>query len=71
MHMEPASKSRAGDRQPGAGSADETDARDKKTPAPDMQPEDAGTAASGNEDAAAESAMKQEHKTNAERGAKG
>lgn len=40
------------------------------TPAPDMQPEDAGTAESGNANrgTAAEKAMKQTSKTDAERG---
>jgi hypothetical protein len=40
----------------------------ESTPATDLQPEDAGTAASGNE---AQPAMKQEHKTNEESGSGG
>lgn len=46
----------------------------KATPNPDMQPEDAGTAASGNEEQPANRGtpatrvMKQEHKTPQERG---
>jgi len=47
--------------------------RTRNTPAPDMQPEDAGTAESGNDPAprqgtAAEKAMKQASKTDAESG---
>lgn len=47
--------------------------RTRNTPAPDMQPEDAGTADSGNEKVpregtAAEKAMKQASKTDAESG---
>jgi hypothetical protein len=67
--MNPASKSRTGGREPDAGTG-EVDTKNKKTPPSDMQAEDAGTAASGNEGTAAEGAMKQEHKTEGERGSK-
>jgi hypothetical protein len=67
--MNAANKSGTGGREPGAGPG-EADAGNKKTPAPDMQPEDAGTAASSDEGTAAEGAMKQEHKTEPERGSR-
>jgi hypothetical protein len=54
------------DREPSA-SARSDEASPRKTPATDVQAEDAGTAASGTP---AESAMKQEHKTSSERGAR-
>jgi hypothetical protein len=72
MLMNPASNSRSGgvDAKPGA---QETDTKNKKTPPPEMQMEDAGTPASGNSGLggrgnAAEGAMKQTDKTDAERG---
>ena len=48
-------------------------AAEEKTPAPDLQPEDAGTPASGNSGrgTAAEGAMKQFAKTEAESGTSG
>jgi hypothetical protein len=54
-------------------SASDTTPSARKTPATDMQPEDAGTADSGNKDSPArdnpaESAMKQTSKTPSERG---
>ena len=68
--MNPASKSRTGGREPDSGTGEVDSKGKKKTPPTDMQAEDAGTAASGNEGTAAESAMKQEHKTESERGSK-
>ena len=72
--MNPASNSRTGGREAPAG-AQEVDTKNKQaapntTPGADMQSEDDGTAASGNGGRAnaAESAMKQEHKTDRERG---
>ncbi len=77
--MHPASHSRSGGRE-APDSAQQVDTKNKQTspnaspsttPATDMQPEDAGTAASGNErGTAAESAMKQEHKTQEEGGSR-
>lgn len=69
--MNPASKSRSGGREP-PRSAKEVDTKNKQTPGTDMQPEDAGTPESGNTGRgnAAEGAMKQTSKTDAERGAK-
>ena len=67
--MKPSSPSR-----PGAGAmprkAKVVDTRPKQTPNTDMQGEDAGTAESGvdTRGTAAESAMKQTSKTDAERG---
>ncbi len=71
--MNPASQSHSGGRAPDAGES--VDTKNKKTPAADMQADDAGTADSGNETAPAnqtpaESAMKQTSKTDAERGDK-
>ena len=79
--MNPASHSRSGGRE-APDSAKEVDTRNKKTdpnaspgttPASDMQPEDAGTAASGNSErgTAAQAAMKQQHKTKSEGGSRG
>jgi hypothetical protein len=72
--MNPASNSRSGGRDATRG-ANEADTRNKQTtpnatPSTDMQSDDAGTAASGNGGRAnpADSAMKQEHKTDSERG---
>ncbi|HWI81836.1 hypothetical protein [Ramlibacter sp.] len=67
--MKPASSSRSGGREAPA-SAREVDTRNKQTPNADMQDEDAGTAASGTggRGNAAQSAMKQEQKTDRERG---
>ncbi len=69
--MNPASKSRSGGREP-SRSAKEVDTKNKQTPGTDMQPEDAGTPESGNTGRgnAAEGAMKQTSKTDAERGTK-
>lgn len=69
--MNPASNSRAGGREPPRG-AKEVDTRNKQTPSTDLQPEDAGTPASGNSGrgTAAERAMKQTSKTSAETGSK-
>jgi hypothetical protein len=66
--MNPASKSRSGGRE-APRSAKEVDTKNKKTPNTDMQAEDAGTPESGNDGpgTAAESAMKQTSKTDAER----
>lgn len=75
--MNPASDSRSGGREAPRASP-ETDTKNKQTtpnappknvPSTDMQGEDAGTAASGTDSrgTAAESAMKQEHKTGQER----
>lgn len=63
-------------RQPAEGNDDkafDASSSARRTPASDMQPEDAGTADSGNTDSPArdnpaESAMKQTSKTPAERG---
>jgi hypothetical protein len=70
--MNPSSDPRSGDR---ANSAvrRETDSGDAKTPNPDMQPEDTGTADSGNDKGqgpAATRSMKQTSKTPAESGDK-
>jgi hypothetical protein len=67
--MNPASKSRSGGREP-RDSATEVDTKNRKTPETDIQPEDAGTADSGNtgRGTAAEGAMKQTSKTGSERG---
>ena len=72
--MNPASNSRSGGRE-APRSAKEVDTKNKQTtpnatPSTDMQSDDAGTAASGNGARAnpADSAMKQEHKTDRERG---
>lgn len=76
--MNPASNSRSGGREAPRASP-ETDTKNKqttpnaassRTPATDMQPEDAGTAASGNDQraTASQSVMKQEHKTDQESG---
>ena len=69
--MNPASKSRSGGREPPQG-AREVDTKNKKTPSTDLQPEDTGTPASGNtgRKTAAEGAMKQTSKTDAESGSK-
>jgi hypothetical protein len=63
---------RAPDRKPGDNLTDVDDS-DKTTPSTDMQPEDAGTADSGNtgRGTAAEGAMKQTSKTGQERGSGG
>ena len=50
---------------------DDSEAGAQQTPSTDMQPEDTGTADSGNSPRAAEKAMKQTSKTPAERDAKG
>ena len=68
--MNPASNSRTGGVDPKPGSQ-ETDTKNKKTPSPEIQMEDAGTPASGNSGMggrgnAAEGAMKQTSKTSAE-----
>lgn len=75
--MNPASNSRSGGREAPAG-AQEVDTTNKQTtpnatPSSDMQAEDDGTAASGNGGRAnaAESVMKQEHKTGREGGGRG
>jgi hypothetical protein len=69
--MNPAGKSRSGGREP-RDSAEEVDIKNKITPNADMQAEDAGTQDSGNtgRGTAAEGAMKQTSKTEAERGTK-
>jgi hypothetical protein len=69
--MNPASDSRSGGRK-APQATKEVDTKNKKTPNTDMQAEDAGTAESGNVrgGTAAESAMKQTSKTDAERGGK-
>jgi hypothetical protein len=69
--MNPASKSRSGGREPARG-AQEVDTKNKKTPNADMQADDAGTPESGNSarGTAAQGAMKQTSKTDAERGSK-
>jgi hypothetical protein len=78
--MNPASHSRPGGRE-APRAADEVDTKGKQTtpnaapattPGSDMQAEDAGTAASGNDRraTAAESAMKQEQKTEHESGSR-
>lgn len=78
--MNPASNSRAGGRDAPRG-ADEVDTKGKQTspnaapggtPRTDMQDVDAGTPASGNDGraTAAESVMKQEQKTDHERGSR-
>lgn len=65
--MNPENKSRSGgrDASPGAG---EVDTKNKKTPNTDMQPDDAGTADSGNDarGTAAQKPMKQTSQTEAE-----
>ena len=70
--MNPASNTRGGgvDAKPGTK---ESDTKNKKTPAPELQMEDAGTPASGNSGlggrgSATEGAMKQTDKTSRERG---
>ena len=67
--MNPASQSRSGGRE-APRSAEEVDTKNKQTPNTDMQGEDAGTAESGADGrgTAAEGAMKQTSKTDAERG---
>lgn len=64
----PRENSQRGDalRNPSASERDRT----QNTPSPDLQPEDAGTAASGNESSAdrAQRAMKQTSRTSNERG---
>lgn len=72
--MNPASNSASGGRAAPRG-AQQGDSKTKQgpanaTPSPDMQSEDAGTAASGNGGRVnpAEAAMKQEHKSDRERG---
>ncbi len=64
-------------KKPGAGErapeSEQDQDRTRNTPAPDMQPEDAGTAESGNDEAPrqgtdTEKAMKQASKTNGESG---
>ena len=65
--MNPASKTRSGGVDPKPGTR-ETDTKNKKTPSPEMQMEDAGTPASGNtglggRDSATEGPMKQIDKT--------
>lgn len=69
--MNPASKSRSRGSESPAG-AREADRGSRKTPNTDMQPEDAGTAESGNtgRDTAVEGVMKQTSKTRAETGTK-
>lgn len=66
--MNPASKSRSGGREP-RSSDKEVDTKNKQTPNTDLQPEDAGTPASGNSGrgAAAGGVLKQTSKTDAER----
>jgi hypothetical protein len=66
--MKSASPPRSGARE-APQSAKETDMKDKQTPNTDMQPDDAGTPESGNDarGSAAEGAMKQTSKTDAER----
>ncbi len=56
---------------PSTAANDDKDAGAQQTPSTDMQPEDAGTADSGNSARAAEKAMKQTSKTPAERDTKG
>jgi hypothetical protein len=72
MDMNPVSNTRTGgfDARPGTK---ESDAKNKKTPPPEMQMEDAGTPASGNSGlggrgSATEGAMKQTDRTSRERG---
>ncbi len=69
--MNPGSKSRSGGSEP-PRNAKEVDTRNKQTPSTDLQPEDAGTPASGNNSrgTAAQGAMKQTSKTGAERGSR-
>ena len=74
--MNPASNSRSGGRE-APRSANEVDTKNKKTtpnatPSTDMQSDDDGTAASGNggRGNAAEGAMKQQSKTETERGSR-
>lgn len=72
-HSKPGKGERAPEQDRKGERAPEQD-RTRSTPAPDMQPEDAGTAESGNEPAPqrqgtpAEKAMKQASKTDAEAG---
>lgn len=70
--MNPASKTRSGGVEPKPGTT-EADTKNKKTPSPEMQMEDAGTPASGNtglggRDSAAEGPMKQIDRTSEEKG---
>jgi hypothetical protein len=67
--MNPASKTRSGGREAPA-SAKEVDTKNKQTPETDLQGEDAGTPASGDggRGTATQSAMKQQSKTDSERG---
>lgn len=67
-------RTHTGGRDPKPGTK-EVDMKNKKTPSPEMQMEDAGTPASGNSGLggraeAAEGAMKQTSKTEAQRGGK-
>jgi hypothetical protein len=68
--MKPASdKPQREGREPASKTASDTAAASKNTPSTDMQPEDAGTAASGAaRGTTAESAMKQTSKTGNETG---
>lgn len=73
--MNPASKTRSGGVDPKPGTK-EVDTKNKKTPSPEMQMEDAGTPASGNtglggRGSATEGAMKQTDKTSEEKGSPG
>jgi hypothetical protein len=72
MDMNPASTTRSGGADAKSGTK-EIDTRNKKTPSPELQMEDAGTPASGNSGlggrgSATEGAMKQTDKTSRERG---
>jgi hypothetical protein len=71
IRMKPGSQSRSGGREP-PRSAKEVDTKNKQTPNTDLQPEDTGTANSGNtgQGTAAAGAMKQQSKTKAETGSK-
>ena len=69
--MNPASKPHSGGRVAPPGAKD-TDSKTQQTPSTDIQPEDAGTPDSGStgRGTAAQGAMKQTSKTDAERGSK-
>ena len=55
---------------PSTAANDDSDSGAQQTPSTDMQPEDTGTADSGNSAQAAEKAVKQTTKTPAEQGGK-
>ena len=73
--MKPNHQAHSGGRDPKPGTK-EVDTKNKKTPSPEMQMEDAGTPASGNSGmggrgTASEGAMKQTDKTESESGSGG